>query len=134
MGCQSSLPERHVHSKSEGHLSGTVKSTGSYSTCSPQTKKTTTKTTTPTTKMGKLLQQEHDDVRMTVSLHVDEFVSKELPKLDMNGHLLREEVISRTSSSLCSSQILLGNMIRCGKEVYASVRIPYTAGGMEAQC
>jgi hypothetical protein len=40
----------------------------------------------------------------TVSLEVDEDDSYLLPKVDYNGHLLTEEIVRRTSSSLqCSS-------------------------------
>lgn len=53
----------------------------------------------------------------TVSLEVDEFIGDELPKLDHKGHLMPEEVVRRTSSCICVSNILVGNKAKCGKEM-----------------
>lgn len=43
-----------------------------------------------------------------VSLVVDEDVSYLLPKVDYNGHLLKEEIVKRTSSSIQSSALSIG--------------------------
>jgi hypothetical protein len=45
----------------------------------------------------------------TVSLEVDEDVSYLLPKVDYNGHLMMEEIVRRTSSSIESSALSVGN-------------------------
>lgn len=45
----------------------------------------------------------------TVSLEVDEDVSYLLPKVNYNGHLLMEEIVRRTSSSIESSALSVGN-------------------------
>ncbi len=44
----------------------------------------------------------------TVSVGVDEDVSYVLPKLDYNGHLLTEEIVKRTSSSVENSSLSIG--------------------------
>ena len=44
----------------------------------------------------------------TVSVGVDEDVSYVLPKLDYNGHLLTEEIVKRTSSSVETSSLSVG--------------------------
>ena len=44
----------------------------------------------------------------TVSLEVDEDDSYLLPKVDYNGHLLTEEIVRRTSSSLQCSSLSVG--------------------------
>lgn len=44
----------------------------------------------------------------TVSLAVDEDDSYILPKVDYNGHLLKEEIVKRTSASIQSSSLSLG--------------------------
>ena len=58
---------------------------------------------------------------LTVSLDVDEFITDEPPKVDSNGHLMPEEVVRRTSSSISDSKILLGDKRRYGKEVSLTV-------------
>jgi hypothetical protein len=44
----------------------------------------------------------------TVSLEVDEDDSYLLPRVDYNGHLLTEEIVRRTSSSLQCSSLSVG--------------------------
>ncbi|MGK3742413.1 MAG: hypothetical protein ACI8RD_002185 [Bacillariaceae sp.] len=44
----------------------------------------------------------------TVSLEVDEDDSYLLPKVDYNGHLITEEIVRRTSSSLQCSSLSVG--------------------------
>jgi hypothetical protein len=58
---------------------------------------------------------------LTVSLDVVEFITDEPPKVDSNGHLMPEEVVRRTSSSISDSKILLGDKRRYGKEVPLTV-------------
>jgi hypothetical protein len=57
----------------------------------------------------------------TVSLEVDEEMTNKLPKLDHNGHLMQEEVVRRTASSLSVSNISIGNKGKGGKELQISV-------------
>ena len=57
----------------------------------------------------------------TVSLEVDEFITDELPKVDHLGHLMPEEVVRRTSSSLSVSSIRLGNKSKCRTELQLTV-------------
>lgn len=56
----------------------------------------------------------------TVSLEVDEDFTNELPKLDHEGHLMPEEVVRRTSSSLGISNITVGNKEKGANEVRIS--------------
>jgi hypothetical protein len=57
----------------------------------------------------------------TVSLEVDEEITNKLPNLDHNGHLMPEELVRRTSSSLSVSNISIGNKEKGGKELQISV-------------
>ena len=65
---------------------------------------------------------------LTVSLDVDEYITDEPPKVDSNGHLMPEEVVRRTSSSISDSKILLGDRRRYGKEVRLTVSAIFGAG------
>lgn len=73
----------------------------------------------------------------TVSLEVDEDFTNELPKLDHEGHLMPEEVVRRTSSSLGISNITVGNKEKGANEVrisyaYRSQRGYYPDGKLDA--
>lgn len=57
----------------------------------------------------------------TVSLEVDEEIANEPPKLDQNGHLMAEEVVRRTSSSLCVSTATIGSKGIGGGELQLAV-------------
>ena len=61
-------------------------------------------------------------ISSAVSLEVNEEISKEPPKLNVNGHLMPEEVVRRTSSSLNVSHITVGTQAKGGKEIQISVR------------
>jgi hypothetical protein len=55
----------------------------------------------------------------SVSVAVDEDVSYLLPKLDYNGHLLAEEIVKRTSSSVENSSLLIGKGTKTFELQYA---------------
>jgi hypothetical protein len=57
-----------------------------------------------------------------VSLEVDEEISYEIPKVDYNGNLLAEEVVRRTSTSLQTTTVTIGNTEKGGQELQVQVR------------
>lgn len=59
----------------------------------------------------------------TVSLEVDEEITNEIPATDQFGHLMPEEVVRRTSSSLSVSNITVGNKQRGVQELNITVSI-----------
>jgi DNA invertase Pin-like site-specific DNA recombinase len=67
-------------------------------------------------------QMQASNTTATVSLDVDEEVSKEAPKLNPDGTMKPEEVVRRTSSSLQTSSIALGNKEKGGKVVQMQVQ------------
>ncbi|KAG7352698.1 protein phosphatase 2C [Nitzschia inconspicua] len=54
-------------------------------------------------------------VNPEVSLEVDEEVTYEIPKVDHNGNLLTEEIVRRTSTSLQTTSVVIGNAEKGGK-------------------
>jgi hypothetical protein len=64
----------------------------------------------------------------TVSLDVDEEITMRAPNLNPDGTMKAEEVVRRTSSSLETSSISLGNKEKGGKVVHVQVRGNQTRG------
>jgi len=103
MGCQLSVPEKEVIQigKTERHLR-----TGFPNKNHVEVQKT-----------NLLPVSNSSSPAGTMSLEADEEMSDHLPKLDQNGHLMPEEVVRRTSSSLSVWNIAVGNKGKGGKEL-----------------
>jgi FKBP-type peptidyl-prolyl cis-trans isomerase len=67
-------------------------------------------------------QMQASNTTATVSLDVDEEISTKAPNLKPDGTMKPEEVVRRTSSSLETSSIALGNKEKGGKVVQVQVR------------
>ena len=117
MGCQQSLPADVI---SSGDFPSSKSPVGSNSeravgstgpTATPKALNTNGKQPTSisppaSTISGRTARTEYSS--STVSLGVDEDVCYLLPKVDYNGHLLTEEIVRRTSSSIQSSVLSIG--------------------------
>lgn len=121
MGCQQSIPTDAGSSfdvtKSASALQRTcinqIAVTGTFKT------KTQSATGSPEASTSSLRTARTVTSRSIVSLEVDEDSSYLLPKLDCNGHLLVEEIVRRTSSSLHCSSITVGEGTETFKLQYA---------------
>jgi hypothetical protein len=67
-------------------------------------------------------QMQASNTTATVNLDVDEEITMRAPNLNPDGTMKPEEVVRRTSSSIETSSIALGNKEKGGKVVHVQVR------------
>jgi hypothetical protein len=118
MGCQQSTPvnkrEAMQIGKQVGGLDGSKKRTAGIGQ--------TERLMSAQLKRQEQAQMQASNTTATVSLDVDEEIGTRAPNLNPDGTMKPEEVVRRTSSSLETSIITIGNKEKGGKVVQVKVR------------
>lgn len=117
MGCEQSVPTAVGSSPAFGNIESDSKKQGMETKAFADISQS--KTEYPAASSSSVRTARTVASRSTVSLGADEDVSYLLPKVDYNGHLLMEEIVRRTSSSLQCSELSLGKLPKTFKLQYA---------------